>query len=145
MTDTRLNPNQVNRVLSTFAYVDEVLQGVERLVGTRTSPLDPERRDVSEAEAALLRDLLERVRQQMLSALDQLGIPKPEPRHSARWRIDTSLRFIDIALSELNERTLRGYGGVSPAAATEVTAVATAVRDVVREGRSTLHDGNGAK
>jgi len=144
VTDSRLNPNQVNRVLSTFAYVDEVLQGIERLTEARTSPFDAERSDLTDADAEFVRDLVARVRQRLLTALDQLGIARPEPRHSARWRIETSLGFIDIALSELNERTLPGYGAVNPVGAAELTALASGLRDVVALGRSQLHRRPGA-
>jgi len=143
MNDAKLNPNQVRLVESTFTHVDELLQRIERLVGTRASAFAPERGDITDVEAALLRSMVLRARDRMLAALDRLGIPRPQAKLSARWSIETSLRFIDISLSELNERTLAGYGKVNPEAAAEVMVLAADLRGVMALGRGLLHPREG--
>jgi len=143
MTDAPLNPSQVRWVVSTFTHVDGLLQGIERLVGPRASPFAQERSDITETEAALLRALVIRARDRMLAALDRLGIPRPEGRLSARWSIETTLRFIDISLLELDERSLRGYGPVSAGSATQVAMLAGDLRDVIAQGQSLLHPREG--
>jgi hypothetical protein len=103
-----LNESQVRRIQATFWYVDDLLKGVEALTHPDPSPFTRERPDLSQDEARLLLSFVGLARGRMLAALDRLGIPRPEQKLSARRSVSTSLTYAEIALSELDTRSLRG-------------------------------------
>jgi GTP-binding protein EngB required for normal cell division len=138
-----LNPYQERRVASTFAHVDDLLQSVERLVHAQSTAFSREHPDISDGERRLLGSLVETARARMLEMLDHLGMPRPAAALSARWSIETALSFADIALSELNARTMEGYGKIDPESAAELGAVVSDLRDVVRRGRALLQPREG--
>lgn len=137
---SRFTPSQARYVLAAIAHVDGLLQGMERLAADERSPFTAERNDLAPDEARLLRSFTALARQRLLAALDQLGIPRPEPARSARWSIDTALTFADIALGDLSTGRLRGYGAVDPGAARELEALADDLRSIVARGKALLHE-----
>jgi GTP-binding protein EngB required for normal cell division len=136
----RLNEHQVRHVVSTFAHVDGLLSDIERLARDDLSPFAKERPDLAPEEARLLQSFISLARTRMLTALDRLGIPRPQPNISARWSAGTALTFADIALSEITESSLRGYGAIDPAAAAELVALATDLRGFIARGKALLHE-----
>lgn len=128
---TSLNAARRHRILSTFSHVDDLLQGVDRLAQVRPSAFSREQPDLSETETHLVLSLVETARSRMLKTLDCLGLTRPGPTLSARWSIETALRFMDIALPELTPQTLKGYGAVDAQSVADVAAVASAPRDVI--------------
>lgn len=139
----RLTPNQANAVSSRLAHVDDLLRRIDGIVRSRGSPFTREQSDLSETEAALLEAFIDTARERLLSALDRLGLPRPTPTLSARWSAASTLRFADIALSELTPESLRGYGRVDPAVAGELAAIGAALRDVVDRGMRVLQPDEG--
>lgn len=137
---SRLNAHQVRHVLATFAHVDGLLQDIERVARDDLSPFAKERPDFAPDEARLMASFILAARARLLTALDRLGIARPTPTTSARWTASTALTFADIALSELTEDALRGFGAVDPDAAREVTALASDLRSVVARGKALLHE-----
>jgi GTP-binding protein EngB required for normal cell division len=135
-----LNENQVRRVQATFWYVDDLLKGVEALTHPDPSPFTRERPDLSQDEARLLLSFVGLARGRMLAALDRLGIPRPEQKLSARRSVSTSLTYAGIALSELDTRSLRGYGSVDPAAGEEITALSADLQTLMRRGAALLRE-----
>ncbi len=135
-----LNENQVRRVLATFSHVDSLLREIERVSHEDLSPFAQERADLAPDEARLLRSFVALARERMVGALDRLGIPRPVPGTSARWSAGTALTFADIALSEITEATLRGYGELDPAAAAELMALTADLRALMARGKALLHE-----
>jgi hypothetical protein len=135
-----LNENQVRRILSTLGHVDDLLKSVEALAHPDTSPFSRERPDLSPDEARLLLSLVSGARVRMLAALDRLGIPRPEQNLSARRSASTALLFAQVSLSELNTRSLRGYGSLEQAAGAEVTAAAADLETLMRRGMEVLQE-----
>jgi GTP-binding protein EngB required for normal cell division len=135
-----LNENHVRRILATFSYVDDLLKRIETLAHPEPSPFTQERRDLTEEEGRLLVSFVATARLRMIAALDRLGIPRPKQSLSARRSVSTALLFSDISLSELDARSLRGYGALDPAAGEEVTAVAADLRSLVRHGMALLKE-----
>ncbi len=133
-----LNENHVRRILSTFSYVDGLLKSVEALTHPDPSPFARERPNLSQDEARLLLSFVSLARNRMVAALDRLGIPRPEQNLSARRSVSTGLLFAEIALSELDTRSLRGYGAVNPAAGEEITALAADLQALMRRGVALL-------
>jgi GTP-binding protein EngB required for normal cell division len=125
-----LNEAQASHVRTTFVHLDTLLESVEGASRTAQSPLSDVRADVPPDAVRLLESYIATARARMLAALDRLGIARPQPKVAAHWRIETTLQFADVALSELD--ALRGYGAVDPAAAAEVAALAADLRELVR-------------
>lgn len=140
-----LNANHARRILSTFAYIDGLLQRIERLAEAQSSEFASEQPDLSETEGRLLLSLVETARHRMLATVDHLGITRPKTNLSARWSAATAFRFIDIALSDLTPQTLRGYGTIDANSAAEVNAVAGELRDLIARGRELLQPQEGER
>lgn len=135
-----LNEHQIRRVLATFTHVDGLLEDIDRLATDALSPFAKERADLAPDEARLLRAFEAQARARMLTALDRLRIPRPQPAASARWSVTTSLTFADITLSELTESALRGYGAVDAAASAELLALVADLRKLMARGKALLHE-----
>jgi len=135
-----LNESQVRRVLSTFTYVDDLLRSVESLTHPDPSPFARERPDLSPDECRLLLSFVSGARSRMIAALDRLEIPRPEQNLSARRSVSTALLFGEISLSELETRSLRGYGAIDEAAGAEVTALAADLQAFMRRGIDLLRE-----
>jgi GTP-binding protein EngB required for normal cell division len=135
-----LNPHQTRHIVSTFTYVDSLLQSVERVARGDLSPFAKEQPDIARDEARLLQSFLELVRSRMLAALDRLGIPRPEHKLSARWSAETALNFAETSLTDLDGEHLKGYGSVDETVATELAALAADVRGVLRRARHVFHE-----
>jgi len=137
---TGLNDSQRRHVASRFGYVDRLLQDVDRLTRDDPSPFAAERADVQDDEARFVRGFVAQARSRMIAALDRLKVPRPRPTTSARWSIETDLRFAAIALGELGAEDLAAYGEVDPAAGAEVGALAADLKEVMSRGVALLHE-----
>jgi GTP-binding protein EngB required for normal cell division len=135
-----LNENQVRRVLSSFSYVGDLLKSIEALTHPDPSPFARERPDLSQDEARLLLSFVSLAWTRMLAALDRLGIPRPEQSLSARRSVSTALLFAEDALSELDARSLKGFGAVDPAAGEEITALSADLQNLMRRGAALLRE-----
>jgi len=133
-----LSGPQRRHVIASFGEVDRLLQAVERVGRASPSPFSMERPDLAPDEARLLLSFVELARNRLLAAMDRLAIPRPAPTVSARWSIETSLRFAEIALSELTPESLAGYGAVDGPAGDEVHALAEDLRALIRRGAALL-------
>jgi GTP-binding protein EngB required for normal cell division len=137
-----LNPNQIRHVVSTFTYVDSLLQAVERVTSAGSSPFASERPDVATDEARMAQSFVRLARDRMLAALDRLAIPRPTRGLSARWSAETSLKFAESSLADLTGERLRGYGEVDESAALELAALAADVGGVLHRARQLFHEGD---
>jgi hypothetical protein len=137
---TRLTQPQQRHVAAGLAHVDRLLLAVEQVAQATPSPFARERSDLSPDETRLLLSFVRLARGRMLAALDRLGIARPAPSVSARWSIETSLRFVDIALSELDPKGLAGYGALDSEAAEELRALTDELRSVIRRGGALVRE-----
>lgn len=137
-----LNSNQVRRIVSTFTYVDTLLQNMERQITPSPSPFVAERADITPDEGRLLASFAALARTRMMAALERLGLPPPRKRSSARWNAETALRLADITLSEMGRKDLRAYGEVDVAVAEELTALVTDLRGILDRAMRTFHEGD---
>jgi GTP-binding protein EngB required for normal cell division len=125
-------------VLSTFEHVGELLDRVTRLAREEPSAFSRERPDLSAYEARMLLALVDRLRARMLDALGLLGVAPPAPTVSARWSAITAIGFADIALAELSETSLRGYGRLDPATAAVLAGLVGDLRALVERATTLL-------
>jgi len=127
-------------VEATFAHVDSLLQSIERVAQADLSPFAREQVDFSPDEARLIQSFISLARVRMLGALDQLGIARPRGKISARWSTATSLTLAEVALTELEESNLTGYGAVDADTAGELEALAADLRNLIRRARQSLQE-----
>jgi hypothetical protein len=137
---TPLNAHQRRHVLSTFAHVDGLLRTVERIARGDDSPFARERTDLTRDEAVAVERMVSLTRERMLAALEELAIPLPARDYSARWSIQTTLDFAELALSDLGGEELRGFGQVDEDARQELLALVAQVRGALSDTRHRLDD-----
>ncbi|MCG6957366.1 MAG: hypothetical protein LJF04_15360 [Gemmatimonadetes bacterium] len=133
-----LNPAQARSVRATFTHVSNLLEGVLRLARGDVTPFDRQHPDLGPEEAREVVALVASIRERMLEAMMQLGIPLPEADGSARWTAHTALSFAEIALADLTPGELRGYGAVDDEAARLVTAIASDLQRIVTRAHEVL-------
>jgi hypothetical protein len=137
---TGLSDAQARRVLSTFGYVDELLRSVEHLANPDRSPFERPVPDLAPEEARLLLTRTEQLRRRMLEALHELGLEPPPHRGSARWSIQTALRFASIELDKLDAAGLRGYGSVNPETGDLLGALTARLATLARSAAAAVAD-----
>lgn len=122
---------QQRHVATTLTHVDRLLAEVETM---------PPEAEVATAAAdhARLQTAVARIRSELATALEELGIATPSQDRSPRRITETALQFADIALSELNERDLRGYGAMDPGTAAKLATVVTRLRQRVHDAQMLL-------
>ncbi len=123
---------QQRHIATTLRHVDRLLAEVEAL-----PPDSDEATDASSELPAMQRARMQaaigRIRRELAMALDELGIVPRETERSPRRITETALQFADIALSELNERDLRGYGSIDRHTAEQLASVVARLRERVHE------------
>ena len=90
--------------------------------------------DLSEGERKAISDLVQKLRSEMTSVLDGLGVPLSNKDLSARWTIEAALRSADVSFSDLGGRRLEGYGRLEPEAAKLVARLSVELRRIVEKG-----------
>jgi hypothetical protein len=133
-----LNPAQARSVRATFTHVSNLLEGVLRLARGDVTPFDRQHPDLKPEEAHEVVTLVASIRERMLEAMTQLGVPLPEADGSARWTAHTALSFAEIALADLTPGELRGYGSVDDKAARLVTTIASDLQRLVTRAHEVL-------
>ena len=110
-----LNASQRQRLLVTCKHIDKLLEDVEatlhcsqsKSIFTNYIPdITPEQRQAIEAHVT-------RIRRQLLTVLAGQSLEPEAPRISAAHSVYVNLTFIEIAITELAPRYMRGYGPVS--------------------------------
>lgn len=138
MSPAPLGEHHVRHIVTTFAYVDELLGDIERIARTDSSPFARARPDLDADEAALVLSYVALLRERMLTALDRLGIPRPEPHASGRWHIATTLTAARVALADLAK--LHGYGPVGEDTVAAVDALAGELSALLARMGAALHE-----
>jgi len=130
----RLNANQIRHILAVMKQVDSTLFTIERIINSSDSPFTREVNDLADRERKMMSDLVQQLRSEMKSVLDELSIPLLNKDRSARWTIETSLRSADVSFSDLGGRRLEGYGKLDPEAAKVVARLSQELRRIVEDG-----------
>jgi hypothetical protein len=126
MPEESLNSNHVRRLSVACRHIDKLLADMEDALSVADSrQAFPEYlSDVTSAQRLGIEDYIARVRVQLVRFLDVQGIERPEPFIPVSRCLHTALAFIKIAAEELQPRYMRGYGQMSPAAATDLNRIA---------------------
>lgn len=81
------------------------------------TPFSQHVNDLAPTEVKVVQDYFARVRSTMLALLQELEMPLEVEKTSLRWALQVSMTALDLSLSEIEPKKLKGYGDVSPEAA----------------------------
>lgn len=131
--DTTLNESQARRLRITCEHIDELLTTIEDILNESASKTAFPRYvpDIAPAQRRMIEDYIARVRAQLVRVLDGQGIPRGEPSIPASRTIRFTLVSIDISVEELKPKYMKGYGDLSPAAATELNGIVGELQGLV--------------
>jgi hypothetical protein len=133
--DITLSPSQRNRLLITCKHIDKLLADIEEILNaTASRSVFPSYvADVSPQQKKTIEDYITRLRAQLLQVAARQSLAAEEPRISASHAIHVDLTFIEIAVTELAPRYMRGYGAVSEQGAAELSQIITELQSTVKE------------
>ncbi|HXE89337.1 MAG TPA: hypothetical protein VNK82_00065 [Terriglobales bacterium] len=117
-----LNPYQKHRVLVCIQDADRLLTEIEHILDSTNSrsPFPKYIADVSPRQRERMEESIAAMRQNLLEVLERLDIAVPPPQISALHAVQASLDFVDIAITEMRPKHLRGYGEVKATAVSEL-------------------------
>ena len=130
-----LNEHQRRRIAIGFEQLDRCLAEAWSVVASadHRSPFPKYVADASPAQIRTLEDFISRFRSAVVRILDELDLPREQPRVSALWSLRASLVSAQVLLDELDGRYLRGYGDLDPQDEKRVRGATTELRDLVRK------------
>ena len=120
-----LNENHKRHLLTTFRYLDELLDEAEHMMASARSRSAFPRYvpDATPVQRKLLGDHFVRFRETLLATLPELGIEPRGPTISLLRALRVQVMSADIALEDTGASSMRGYGALSPEAAAAITRV----------------------
>lgn len=128
------NTDQRRIILTTFRYLDELLEGSSNaLHGSDEALFAPYVLDVQSPQRKLLGDHLARLRYLMRRFLDaqEMTIEQPGTTASRAWQ--ATLVAAHTALDEIRPNRLRGYGALPEGAREEIDALVAELRAVLKQ------------
>ena len=130
-----LNPHHQRRLRATFQYIDNLLTEIGAILQPRDSgALFPRYVvDLAPAQSVLLQSGIVTIRGRLVQAIKDYNVDVEPPSISAVQAIRSALNFIDIAVTELRPRYLRGYGAVPPQAAAQLEGTVDHLEQLVHQ------------
>jgi GTP-binding protein EngB required for normal cell division len=110
------NGPQSRAILCCFLDIHRRMAELEAAMHTDETPtaFSAHVNDLAPAEAKVIRDYFARIRNAMLSHLNECQIPLEARPTSLRWALETGLGFLNIAVESLRPARLIGYGALGP-------------------------------
>lgn len=143
--EERFNEAQSRRLLTSSTYIDKLLVDVEQILSSATAESFPKYKNpLSPVQIRVIRDYLQRIRQQILRVLSDLQIPLPEAAFDSTHSIRVTLQFVEIALEEMAPERLKGFGTVPPPLVLRLAGGLQEVKGMVRQIDSYLVQSAGA-
>ncbi len=133
--DNALGPSQRQRLMITCKHIDKLLADIEETLNASSSKsvFPGYVGDIAPQQRKTIEDYIARLREQLLQVLAKQSLAPEEPRISASHAIHVGLTFIEIAITELAPRYMRGYGPVSEQAAIDLQDVIAELQSTVKE------------
>jgi hypothetical protein len=130
-----LNPHHQRRLRAAFQYIDTLLSGIDAILDPPDSgALFPRYAvDLAPAQRVLLQRGIVEIRGRLSQALADNNLAIEPPSISAVQAVRSALNFIDIAVTELRPRYMRGYGAVPPEAAAQLERTVDQLEQLVHE------------
>jgi GTP-binding protein EngB required for normal cell division len=122
-----LNENHKNRLLLTFEHVDKQLGDALHELNSAGQPSPFQRRipDSLPIQRKVMADYLARFRRIMTDILERFDIQPRKPTVSAVWAFRVAAMYAKTDIEELAPKYMRGYGGLSAAAAHDLDVLKT--------------------
>ena len=129
-----LNSFQQRRLLTTFQYIDKLLEDIETALHSQDSrrTFFPYLDNVAPQQQSAVEEFATRLRATMLASLAKTNVPLEPPQIPATRAIHTALTYIDISLQELRPRYMLGYGQVTETAAEMLNQLVEELQPMVR-------------
>ncbi len=124
-------PAQLNHFLAGFRQIDRLLVSIEEVAEGQESGLFPRvSPDLTLPQKDLLLCFAAAMRQAMTAILESNGVAIPKARTTASHAVSSALTFIDIALSDLRPKVMRGYGEVGEDATQVLNRIVAELRSL---------------
>ena len=122
----RLNEDQSRRLRVTCEHIDQLLSGIEHILGeVESEPAFPRYiPDLTPEQRKTVGDYIARIRARLVKVLDGQGIPRRQPMIRASLAISTTLLSMDVSAEEVKPRYMKGYGSLSNGAEAELNGIA---------------------
>ena len=137
---TKLSANHQRHVLSTFRYLDQVLDEAERIMSSSRCAFPRYVADLRPGQAEVLAMRFVEFRAALAKWVSALGIAAGGGEVSAVHALRVYFVAAEVTLEDLNAASLRGYGAVSGAALETLTVAATDLRRLLRRMTAVLDD-----
>ena len=130
-----LNQYQQRRLSVTCRYIDKLLSDIEAVLwaSASKSPFPKYIPDISPAQRRVIEDYIARIRSRLVRTLESQDISIEPPSIPATRALSMALTFVAISIEELRPRYMRGYGEVSPTAATELNGIVGELEGLVNQ------------
>lgn len=128
-----LNDSQKRHLSVSCAYVDRLLSDMEAVLraSASNSPFPKYISDIPPAQRRVIEDHIARIRACLVRALESQDVAIDPPSIPSTRALESAITFADIAVEELRPRYMRGYGHVTPAAATDLNGIADELEALV--------------
>jgi GTP-binding protein EngB required for normal cell division len=121
-----LNDSQARRLRITCEHLDQLLSGIEHILGEAESePAFPRYiPDITPEQRKTIEDYIARIRARLVMVLDGQGIPRRQGLIRSSLAISTTLLSMDVSAEEVKPRYMKGYGNLSDATAAGLNGIA---------------------
>lgn len=140
-----LSDNHARHIVNTFKYVDQLLEESEHLMASTSGSSAFPRYilDATPEQCRVLANGFLELRRKLLEGLEKLGVPGGGAEISAVRALQVRLMSADIALEELEESSLKGYGELSEEALQALEEVVSDLRAKLGEMIAFLEEARG--
>lgn len=137
-----LNENQAHRLRITCQHIDRTLSEIEGILDESASATAfPAYVDnISPAQREVITEVIARIRTRLIETLARERVDPGMPAIPVSRAIRGRMYIVDIAAEEIRPRRMKGYGSLSPDAATELECFATDIKGIVGQVDLALRD-----
>jgi GTP-binding protein EngB required for normal cell division len=130
-----LTENHERSLLASVQYAARLIRDCDGVLATSdgSDVLSRYTSALSAPQQKIAHDYLHRLQEQLLRALETVGLQLPSPSIGAVHALSTALMFLDDTFEEMRGRYLRGYGEVSPEADRVLDGVVSEMQELVRD------------
>jgi len=140
-----MNQNHRRRIESTFRHIDNRLAEIEAIlqaVGSQ-SPFSPYALDIEPMARHTVASYIQRLREKMWTAMQDLGISDTGHHTGAAWAIGCSLTGVMIDLADMEPEHLVGYGHLEPEAVKKIAGICADLQRLCRGAQAYLSRSRG--
>ncbi len=133
---SNLSPLHRRALAAGMADIERRIADLEAALGAHATPLAEYSNDLTVDEQEQIREYFALLRAAMVECARDHDIPLDRRTTSLRWIMQSGASMLRVAVDDLGERRLKGYGEISPAARQELLdcqqTLGTLVDDLAR-------------